>query len=165
MKIQNGLTHDPAKGGPRVQVNYTGLNRNFWLELPKEIQLLLEVKYLDIKSRALVRTLSRGLMDKWWDLAGNKLEYFDWSVCMLMRMIDEVKRIHDEWEEEERHYKEEKQMKRKQQEDEREARVQPALQEYLRDHGLVLGFGIKSIACKWNIYQNQLREAINQYNE
>lgn len=38
-------------------------------------------------------------------------------------------------------------------------------QEYLRDHGKIPGVGINSIARKWRVYQNDLKDAITQYQE
>lgn len=49
--------------------------------------------------------------------------------------------------------------------EEREDRILLALEEYLRDHNRVPGVGIEFVAWKYNIYQNQLKKVIAQYEQ
>ena len=62
--------------------------------------------------------------------------------------------------------KEEKERKREEKEDAQEARIPAAaLEEYLRDHGKVPGVGYRSIARKYRIDQQQLKDAVTKHDE
>lgn len=94
------------------------------------------------------RTLSKYLMRKWWNLEDKKLEYYDWSVNMLLKMIDEIKRLHEEWDREIEKDKEGRKRRREEEGDRRDERFQHALHEYMDRHGKEERAGYKSIAKK-----------------
>ena len=88
-----------------------------------------------------------------------------WVIEVTKGDLDHVEEVFEEIRERDRKYKEERQKKREEEEEAQEARIPDALAEYIRDNGRVPGAGYRSIARKYRIDQQQLKDAVKQHEE
>ena len=148
---------DPLEGIVQVE-------ESSWETLPKNVFEKIE-SYLTPVEIVRLRTCNRQVMGNWWIWPRDRFAYYRWMIVMARHNLEYHGEIRDEILERDRRYREEKERKREEEEDAQEARIPAALEEYLRDHGKIPGVGYRSIARKYKIDQQQLRDAVTQHDE
>ena len=140
------------------------VREDLWETLPKNVLEGIE-KHLYPHEIARFRTCNRQVMGNWWEWPKDRCSYIGWNIEMQRRQQAHNQEVVRESREKEAKEREEKERKREEAEEAQEARIPAALEEYLRDHGKVPGVGYRSVARKYRIDQQQLRDAVTQHDE
>ena len=158
MEIDERGIEDPLEG-------IVGEKRgSSWETLPRNVLETIE-KYLSPAEKTRFRTCSRQVMGNWWFWPRDRCAYIRWGIDAQREHNNYVGGIIREVREREETYKAEKEKKREEKEAAQEARVPAAAAEYLRDHGKVPGVGYRSIARKYRITQQQLKDEVERLEE
>ena len=135
-----------------------------WETLPRNVLEKIE-KHLSPAEKARFRTCNRQVMGNWWFWPRDRCSYIRWGIQIQREHNEYVGGIIREVRERDENYKAEKTRKREEKEAAQEARVPAAAAEYLRDNGKVPGAGYRSIARKYKITQQQLKDEVERLEE